>query len=75
MVQPKEPTAHHYNRQLVALGRVLQTLREEDNADVLIDTVLGYLQSEFDYQLIWIGIRSFRASLVWKRRGNASRRR
>jgi GAF domain-containing protein len=41
---------------LVALGRVLQTMREEENADVLIETVLDYLQSEFDYRLIWIGL-------------------
>jgi GAF domain-containing protein len=50
----KESTA--YDKQLVALGRVLQTLREEENAEVLIDTVLNYLQSEFDYQLIWLGL-------------------
>jgi GAF domain-containing protein len=56
MVQPKEPNAHLYDRQLVALGRVLQTLREEENADVLIDTALSYLQAEFDYALIWIGL-------------------
>ncbi|HEY9907462.1 MAG TPA: GAF domain-containing protein, partial [Thermosynechococcaceae cyanobacterium] len=54
MVQPREPNDN--NKQLVALGRVLQTLREEENADVLIDTVLGYLRSEFDYSVIWIGL-------------------
>jgi len=41
---------------LVALGRVLQTLREEENADVLIETTLDYLKSEFKYRLIWIGL-------------------
>ncbi|MEQ9000536.1 MAG: GAF domain-containing protein [Coleofasciculus sp. B1-GNL1-01] len=40
----------------LALGRVLETLREEDNADVLIETTLNYLQTEFDYHLIWIGL-------------------
>ncbi len=54
MVQPKEPNAN--DKQLVALGRVLQILREEENADVLIDTTLNYLQAEFDYSLIWIGL-------------------
>ncbi len=54
MVQPQEPNA--YDRQLVALGRVLQILREEENADVLIDTTLNYLRTEFDYTLIWIGL-------------------
>ncbi|MEQ8754478.1 MAG: GAF domain-containing protein [Coleofasciculus sp. G1-WW12-02] len=40
----------------VALGRVLETLREEENTDVLIETTLNYLQTEFDYHLIWIGL-------------------
>jgi GAF domain-containing protein len=55
MVQPKEPNACS-DKQFVALGRVLQTLREEENADVLIDTTLNYLRSEFDYSLVWIGL-------------------
>lgn len=42
--------------QLIALGRALQTLREEDNADVLIETALNYLAHEFKYRLIWIGL-------------------
>jgi GAF domain-containing protein len=54
MVQPKEPQP--YDKQLVALGRVLQTLREEENSDVLIDTVLNYLKTEFDYSLVWVGL-------------------
>jgi GAF domain-containing protein len=54
MVQPKEPNT--YDKQLIALGRVLQTLREEENSDVLVDTVLTYLHSEFEYSLIWIGL-------------------
>ena len=41
---------------LVALGRVLQILREEENADVLIETTLDYLCREFKYRLIWIGL-------------------
>jgi GAF domain-containing protein len=51
-------TQHHSQSQnddlLVALGRTLQTLREEENADVLIETTLDYLTREFDYRLIWI---------------------
>lgn len=42
--------------QLVNLGRALQALREEDNADVLIQTTLDYLKDEFKYRLIWIGL-------------------
>ena len=54
MVQPKEPNTN--DNQLVALGRVLQILREEENSDVLIDTTLTYLEAEFDYSLIWMGL-------------------
>ncbi len=43
-------------KQMVALGRVLQTLREEENIDVLIETTLTYIQTEFDYSLIWMGL-------------------
>lgn len=43
------------DKQIVSLGRVLQTLREEDNVDVLIETTVNYLQTELNYSLIWIG--------------------
>ena len=46
----------NHEDQLVALGRALQILREEENADVLIETTLDYLQTEFNYRLIWIGL-------------------
>jgi GAF domain-containing protein len=51
--QPPQP---YHENQLVSLGRALQTLREEDNGDVLIETTLDYLQAEFNYDLIWIGL-------------------
>lgn len=54
MVQQKEPNT--YEKQLVALGRVLQTLREEEDSDVLINAVINYLHTEFDYALLWIGL-------------------
>ncbi|MGL5063046.1 MAG: GAF domain-containing protein, partial [Microcoleus sp.] len=44
------------DRQIAALERVLQILREEENVDVLLETTLGYLQAEFDWQVIWIGL-------------------
>ncbi|GEM_PF-139805 len=53
MSQQQKPNSD--DKKLVSLGRVLQTLREEDNVDVLIETSLNYLQAEFDYSLIWIG--------------------
>ncbi|BAB75972.1 alr4273 [Nostoc sp. PCC 7120 = FACHB-418] len=39
---------------ILALGRVLQILREEDDVDVLIETAINYIHSEFNYKLIWI---------------------
>ncbi|MBD2311796.1 GAF domain-containing protein [Desertifilum sp. FACHB-1129] len=54
MGQQQKPTDSE--KQLVALGRVLQTLREEENIDVLIETTIQYIRSEFDYHLIWIGL-------------------
>ncbi len=52
-----QPIPNPYDdRQTVALERVLQTLREEENAEVLIETTLNYLQAEYDYRLIWIGL-------------------
>src|SRR6478672_565699 len=45
-----------YEKQLVALGRVLQTIREEENVEVLIETTLDYLQTEFNFPLVWIGL-------------------
>ncbi|CBN54320.1 GAF domain-containing protein [Kamptonema sp. PCC 6506] len=43
--------------QIISLERVLQTLREEENVDVLLEATLNYLQTEFeDYQVIWIGL-------------------
>ncbi|HEY9626635.1 MAG TPA: GAF domain-containing protein [Coleofasciculaceae cyanobacterium] len=50
----KEPSGHE--RQLVALGRVLQALREEGTVDGLVKAALDYLQAEFHYALIWIGL-------------------
>ncbi|MBD2604191.1 GAF domain-containing protein [Scytonema hofmannii FACHB-248] len=42
--------------QLFSLGRVLQSLREENNVDVLIETTISYIQEQFDYKLIWIAL-------------------
>ncbi|MBE9180765.1 GAF domain-containing protein [Oculatella sp. LEGE 06141] len=54
MGSQKEPST--YEKQLVALGRTLQALREEENSDALIEITLQYLQVEFNYALIWIGL-------------------
>ncbi|MBD2345933.1 sensor histidine kinase [Anabaena subtropica] len=39
---------------ILALGRVLQSLREGDDVDVLIETTIHYIHQEFNYKLIWI---------------------
>ncbi|HEY9643594.1 MAG TPA: GAF domain-containing protein [Coleofasciculaceae cyanobacterium] len=50
----KEPSGQE--RQLVALGRALQALRETETINGLMPVVLQYLQHEFNYALIWIGL-------------------
>ena len=52
----QSPPNPYDDSQLIALDRVLQTLREEENAEVLIETTLSYLQAEYNYRLIWIGL-------------------
>ncbi|ALF56457.1 ATP-binding protein [Nostoc piscinale CENA21] len=54
MGQPQRPIAAEHT--IIALGRVLQTLREEDNVDVLIDTTIAYIQEQFDYNLVWMAL-------------------
>ncbi|MDQ2098729.1 MAG: GAF domain-containing protein [Tychonema bourrellyi B0820] len=44
------------DEQIVSLESVLQTLREDENVDVLLSTTLSYLQAQFDWRLIWIGL-------------------
>ena len=54
MGQFEESTA--LEQPIMTLGRVLQTLQDEDNVDVLIETILNYLKTEFNYSLIWISL-------------------
>jgi len=54
MGQPQKQDAAE--QQILSLGRVLQTLREEDDVEVLIETTISYLQEQFDYSLIWIAL-------------------
>ncbi|WP_052128930.1 GAF domain-containing protein [Neosynechococcus sphagnicola] len=54
MNQAKEPAI--YEKQLMALGQVLQTLRESKTIQSLVEGLLGYLQVEFEFNLIWIGL-------------------
>jgi len=52
----QHPIAKDFGEEITTLDRVLQVLREEENVEVLIDTILNYLQTELNYQLIWIGL-------------------
>ncbi|MBE9199802.1 MULTISPECIES: GAF domain-containing protein [unclassified Nodularia (in: cyanobacteria)] len=54
MGQPQKSLSDE--QQILALCRVLQSLREEDDVDVLIATTISYIQQEFDYSLIWIAL-------------------
>ncbi|MBW4423915.1 MAG: GAF domain-containing protein [Nostoc desertorum CM1-VF14] len=54
MGQPQKPIAAE--QQILSLGRVLQSLREEEDVDVLIETTISYLKEQFDYKLIWIAL-------------------
>ncbi|MBN3894380.1 MAG: GAF domain-containing protein [Nostoc sp.] len=54
MGQPQKPIAAE--QQILSLGRVLESLREEDNVDVLIEITISYLKEQFDYKLIWIAL-------------------
>ncbi|MGF1513294.1 MAG: GAF domain-containing protein [Elainellaceae cyanobacterium] len=44
------------DRQLNALGRTLQILRDEPSKAAQIDHVIAHIDAEFDYALIWIGL-------------------
>ncbi|OCQ99226.1 histidine kinase [Oscillatoriales cyanobacterium USR001] len=46
----------NFEEQIISLDRVLQVLREEENVEVLLETILSYLQNLFDYRVIWIGL-------------------
>lgn len=52
----QHPIAKDFGEEITTLDRVLQVLREEENVDVLIETILNYLQTELNYQLIWVGL-------------------
>jgi GAF domain-containing protein len=43
-------------QQISSLGRILQSLREEDNVEALIETTISYIKEQFEYSLIWIAL-------------------
>lgn len=54
MGPPQPPLATE--QQIVALGRVMQSLREEDDVEVLIAIITAYIREQFKYSLIWIAV-------------------
>jgi transcriptional regulator with GAF, ATPase, and Fis domain len=54
MGQPQRPIAAEQH--IISLGRVLQSLREEDNIDVLIETIINFVKEQFDYNLVWVAL-------------------
>lgn len=67
---PQQSIPKQTEKQLVNLGRTLQTLREEENLDVLVDTTLEYIETEFEYDLIWIGLYDRREHRLFGKGGN-----
>lgn len=53
MGQPKAPTPHE--KRMVAIGRILQTLRETESLDELVKATLDFVHDEYHYALLWIG--------------------
>uniref|UniRef100_B8HTH7 Putative GAF sensor protein n=1 Tax=Cyanothece sp. (strain PCC 7425 / ATCC 29141) TaxID=395961 RepID=B8HTH7_CYAP4 len=53
MVQSPRPG---YDRHLVALEEVLQTLRDQQRIDRLVETTSQFLHKEFNYPLVWIAV-------------------
>lgn len=45
-----------YDKQMVALGRILQNLRDAQNAQEAVNLALNYVQLEFSYEFAWIGL-------------------
>ncbi|MEM7769877.1 MAG: GAF domain-containing protein [Cyanobacteria bacterium P01_A01_bin.37] len=51
-----QKAASAFDKHLVILGRSLQALREATSENSLIDAVVDYLRTEFNYALVWLGV-------------------
>lgn len=49
-------TGPAYEKQMVSLGRILQTLRDVEAADEAIRITFDHIKAEFDYEVSWIGL-------------------
>ncbi len=54
MGQPQKSLSEE--QQILALCNILESLRKEDDVDVLISTTISYIEKQFDYSLIWIAL-------------------
>lgn len=52
----RKPSIPVHHKQAITLGQILQTLREEDDVDLLVKTSLAYLSTKFNSHLTWIGL-------------------
>lgn len=53
MVQPNKITTE---QKILSLGHILQSLREEENVDALIEKTISFFQEYFQYNLIWLAL-------------------
>ncbi|NET69725.1 MAG: GAF domain-containing protein [Sphaerospermopsis sp. SIO1G2] len=54
MGQPKRPRISE--QKILSLGTILQSIRDEEDIDTLLQTTISYLSEQFDYQFIWLGL-------------------
>jgi GAF domain-containing protein len=54
MGQPKAPATHE--KQMVALGRILQSLREEESLESLVAATVAHVEAAFSYTFLWVGL-------------------
>jgi GAF domain-containing protein len=70
MVQQPLPLSQE--RRFVALSQLLQTLREQDDIDTLIQFVVEHLERETGYGLIWVGLYDPADQVVIGRGGSSN---
>lgn len=71
MGSQQKPTAAEQN--IFSLGRILQSLREEDNIDVLVEMTISYIKEQFEYDLIWVALYNRLEHILFGKGGFAPR--
>ena len=49
-------TGPAYEKQMVSLGRILQSLQDAQNSNEAVQVALDHVKAEFDFEVIWIGL-------------------